>query len=70
MQYIAPHYCSKFQKDLTAFGGVMTRKPPRSKIHNLATTNAILTKLSTIMYLHKIFNLAENRGLMIRRKSA
>ena len=33
------------------------------KIHNLATTNAMLMKLTTIMYLHKIFNLAEDWGL-------
>ena len=54
----------------------MARKPPRSslqweflllrkdlKIHNLATTNAILMELTTVMYLHKNFNLAEDWGL-------
>ena len=30
------------------------------KIFNLTTTNAILMKLTTIMYLDKTFNLAEN----------
>ena len=32
MRYIALHYCSKFQKNLTAFGGVMARKPPKSSL--------------------------------------
>ena len=30
------------------------------KIYNLTTTNATLMKLTTIMYLHKTFNLAED----------
>ena len=30
------------------------------KIHNLTTTNAILIKLTTIMYLHKTFDFAKN----------
>ena len=32
MRYIALHYCSIFQKNLTAFRGVMARKPPRSSL--------------------------------------
>ena len=83
MRYIALHYCSKFQKNLTAFGGVMARKPSRSslqwqflllrkhlKIHNLATTNAILMKLTTIMYLHETFHLAKNWGVTHRVQEA
>ena len=30
------------------------------KIHNLATTNAILMKLNTIMYLHETFHLVKD----------
>ena len=30
------------------------------KIHNLTITNATLMKLTTFMYLHKTFNLAED----------
>ena len=72
---IALHYCSKFQKNLTGFGRVMGRKPLRSSlqwqfqlvgkhliIYNLATTNAILMKLTTIIYLHETFHLAKKLG--------
>ena len=61
------------QKNPTAFGGVMAKKPPRSslkpnfqllrkhlKTNNLPTSNAILMKLTTIMYLHETFHLAKN----------
>ena len=52
----------------------MAKKPSRSSlqrlllrkhliIRNLATTNAIVMKLTTIMYLHKTFNLAEDWGV-------
>ena len=54
---------------LEIFGGVRTRKPPKKghfvdaesvrkalKIFNLTTTNAILMKLTTIMYLHESVN--------------
>ena len=64
---------SKFQKNLTAIGEFMAKKPPRSsqqwqflllrkhlKIHDLANTNATLIKLTTIMCLHKTFQLAKN----------
>ena len=30
------------------------------KIYNLTTANAALMKLTTIMYLHRMFNLAED----------
>ena len=76
IHYLALRYCSKFQKNLTIFGGVMAKKPPRSslkpnflllrkhlKVCNLTTTNIILMKLNTIMYLHKNFNLAEDWGV-------
>ena len=33
------------------------------EIYNLATTNATLMKLTMIMYLHKMFNLAEDWGV-------
>ena len=33
---------------------------------NLITTNAILMKLTTIMYLHEAFNLAKNGGVTYR----
>ena len=36
------------------------------KICNLTTTNAALMKLTTIMYLHKTFNLAEDWGVTHR----
>ena len=65
---LALHHWSKFKKNLTAFGGIILKKPPKSrlkstflvlrkhlKIHNLATTNAMLMKLAKSMYLHKTF---------------
>ena len=71
----AMYHWSKFQKNSTAFGGVIPKKPPKSslkstflvlqkhlKIHNLATISAILIKLTTIIYLHDTFHLAENWG--------
>ena len=36
------------------------------KIYNLTTTNATLMKLTIIMYLHMIFNLAEDWGVTHR----
>ena len=36
------------------------------KIFNLTTTNAIMGKLTTIMYLHKIFDLAKIWGVTYR----
>ena len=73
MRYIELYYCSKFQKNLTSFGGVMAKKPPRSslksnflllrkhsKMYDLATTNVILMKLTTIVYPYETFLLAKN----------
>ena len=75
---LALHHWSKFQKNLTAFGGVILKKPPRSspkstflvlrkylKIHNLATINVMLMKLARIMYLHGTFHLAKNWGIAL-----
>ena len=36
------------------------------KIYNLTTKNAAVMKLSTIMYLHKMLNLAEDWGVTHR----
>ena len=33
------------------------------KVYNLTTTNATLIKLTMIIYLHKMFNLAEGCGI-------
>ena len=76
MVNIGLHYCSKSEKSLTRFGGVMAKKPPKStqkwyflligkhlKLNNLTTTNAILMKLTTLMYLHDTFHLAQNWGV-------
>ena len=73
------HYSSKSEKYLTAFGEVIAQKPPKStqkcyfllvretlKIYNLTTTNAILMKLTTIMYLHETYYLAKNLGVTYR----
>ena len=71
MHYLTLHYWSKFQKNLMLFGGVMVKKLPGSsqklyyllqpkhlKAYNLTTTNGIMMKLSTIMYLYETFHLA------------
>ena len=75
----AMHHWSKFQKNLTTFGGVKLKNTPKSslkstflvawkhlKIHNSGTTNAILMKLTKIMYLHDTFHLAKNWGITDR----
>ena len=62
---------SKFQQDQALFGGERAQKPPKMghfmdaalprnnlKFYNLGTANAIKMKLTTIMYLHKTFDLA------------
>ena len=36
------------------------------KTYNLTTANAPIMKLTTIIYLHKMFNLAENWGIAHR----
>ena len=57
---------SKFQQTRAIFGGekahFMNAASPRKhlKIYNLTTANVTLMKLTTIMYLHKMFNLAED----------
>ena len=66
---------SKFQQNRALFGGEKAQKPPKMghfmdaapprnnlKFYNLGTTNAIKMKLTTIMYLHETFNLAEKLG--------
>ena len=70
---------SKFQQTRAIFGGERAQKPPKRahfmdasssrkhlKICNLTTENAALMRLSTIMYLHKMFNLAEDWGVTHR----
>ena len=67
------YFWSKFQQTGVIFAGERAQKPtkkshfmdaalPRKhlKIYNLTTTNAALMKLTTTMYLHKTFNLAED----------
>ena len=79
MQNIVLHYCSKFEKNLNTFGGVMAKKPPKStqkwyfllvgkhlKIHNLPTINSTPIKLTRIMCLHETFHLARNWGVTHR----
>ena len=76
---LAQHHWSKSQKNSTIFGGVILKKPPSSslkstflvlrkhlKIHNLATTNAMIMKLARIMYLRETFHLAKNWGMTLR----
>ena len=59
----------KFQEYQTISGGVRASKPPQKghfmdaesvrkilKIYNFTTTNAILMKLTKVMYLHKTFH--------------
>ena len=70
---------SKFQQTGAIFVGERAQKPtkrghfmdaasPRKhlKIYNLTATNATLMKLTTIMYLHKTFNLAKDWGVTHR----
>ena len=65
----------KFQQTRVIFWGERAQKPPKRgyfmgaaspqkylKICTLTTTNATLKKLTTIMYLQKMFNLAEDWG--------
>ena len=67
MENIGLHYYSKCGKNLTKFGGVMAKQLLKSflvvgkhlNINNLATTNDILIKLTTIMYLHETLHLAK-----------
>ena len=71
---------SKFQQTRAMFGGKGPRNPPPKRghfmdaasplkhlrIYNLTTANATLMKLITIMYLHKVFYLAEDWGVTHR----
>ena len=83
MHNIDLHYYSKFQKNLTKFRGVMAKKSRKStqkwyfwlvgkhlKIKNLPTTNAILIKVITLMYLHETFHLAKIGTSAIGRRRA
>ena len=76
MRYFALQYWWKFCTNWNRLGGAIYEKLPKSglqwyfsllrkylKIYNLATTDAILMKLTTIMYLHRGFNLEEDWGL-------
>ena len=70
---------SKFQQIRDIFGGEMAEKPPKRahfmaaasprnnlKIYNFGTTNAIVMKLITKMYLHKNFCFTKNQGVSHR----
>ena len=72
---LALHHWSKFQTNLTPFGGVILKKPPKSslkstflllpqhlKVYNFGFTNGILMKLTTSMYKHDTFHLAKKLG--------
>ena len=52
IHYLALHYWSKFQKNLTAFGGVMARKPPRSSISLFNSTIKTMTYIVHYLTLH------------------
>ena len=71
--------CSKFQQDKTIFGGVRVRiapaplfSPQKGPFHgcwifnNIATTTAILMKVTAELYLNKVFHLAESWGITHR----
>ena len=73
----------KFQQIQVIFAGWRAQKPPKRghfmdaalpwkhlKIYILTTKNATLMKLTTIMYLQRKFNLAEDWGVTYRRKKA
>ena len=66
----------KFQQTQAIFEGERAQKSPKSshfmdagsprkhlKLCNLTTTNVALMNLNTIMYLHKVFNLANDWGV-------
>ena len=67
---------SKFQQIRALFGRERAKKPPKRphfmpvalprkhlKIYNFGTTNGIKIKLTTIMYPHETFDLANNLGV-------
>ena len=69
---------SKFQQDGTIFGGIRARKPKKGLFHgfsintsifeifNFTTTYATLMKLTTDIYLNKVFHLAKSWGVIHR----
>ena len=65
------YLCSKSQQNRAIFGGERAQQTPKRghfmndalprnhlNIYNLGTTNAVLMKFTTILYLHETFNLA------------
>ena len=73
------HHWLNFQQTWVLFIGKTTKKLPKRdnfmdtasiqkhlEIYNLTTKNATLMKLTTIMYLHYTFNLAEDWGVTQR----
>ena len=64
------HICGRKSPEtpLPKRGHFMDAALPRKhlKIYNLKTTSVALMKLTTIMYLHKTFNLAEDWGVTYR----
>ena len=79
MHYLALHHWWKFCTNPTSFGGVILEKPPRSsqksnflllrkplKTYNFKTTDDILMKLTTLMYLYETFYLTKNWGVTHR----
>ena len=76
---IGDNLWSKFQQDQTMFGEVRAQKPPKMgnfmdaetiqkflKIYNFATTNAFLMKVTTNVYLKKMFHFAKSWGVTHR----
>ena len=79
MHCLALHPCRNFCTNMTLFGGEILEKPPRSsqklyflllqkplKTHNFTTTNAILMKITTIIYLNDTLYFTRNWGVTHR----
>ena len=79
VSYLPLYHWSKFGTNPTSFGGVIVEKPPRSsqklyflllwkhlKVYNLTTTNGIMMKPTTLMYLYETFYLTLNWGVTHR----
>ena len=73
------YFWLKFHQNRAIFGGVRTQKAPKKghstdaesvwktlKIYNLTTADAILMKLTRIIYLYDTFNLVNNWGVIQR----
>ena len=62
------HICGRKGPETPKRGHFMDAASPQKhlKIYNLTTANATLIKLTTIMYLHKTFNLAKDWGVTHR----